>query len=396
MKALRYDVVRFDGFTRTPQGGIRVPANLARTGVQEYRRQDGTVTREYRPFDEVFHKDAVESFANAPLTIGHVAAVTPDNWASVSVGHVIGAPKQDGRFLAADGLQIMRSDAIRQVEGTNLRPGEQKLEELSCGYEVEIDPTPGVTPDGERYDAIQRSIRGNHVALLPRGAGRAGPEVRLRMDSADDATRFPGGVAYRLDETDAYPANVTIQSTPQTDPKAPPASDPKPTPKTDGADVLLGRIDALTAENAALKKRLDEQPAAIEAAARARAALLAAVEPLMPKSDKGEPWRADGKADTAIIREAVAVLRPELKLDGRSEDYVRGVFEAALEGAQASRTRVASVQAPLHPARLDGGDGDADMDDMERRNKAARQRSKDAWKTPPKSGLTRDSLKKRA
>ena len=165
MRALRFDVLKLDAFTRTPQGGIRVPAALARTGVQEYRRADGSIVREYRPHEEVFHKDAVASFENAPLTIGHVNEVNPDNWGGCAVGHVIGAPKQDGKFLAAE-TQIMRADAIKRVESGELK-------ELSCGYEVEIDPTPGVTTDGERYDAIQRSIRGNHVALLPAGAGRA-------------------------------------------------------------------------------------------------------------------------------------------------------------------------------------------------------------------------------
>jgi hypothetical protein len=139
-----------------------VPAALSRTGVQEYRRADGTTIREYRPHEEVFHKDAIASFENAPLTIGHVTEVNPDNWGGCAVGQVIGAPKQDGNFMSAE-TQIMRADAIKRVESGELR-------ELSCGYEVEIDPTPGVTPDGERYDAIQRSIRGNHVALLPAGA----------------------------------------------------------------------------------------------------------------------------------------------------------------------------------------------------------------------------------
>src|SRR5262249_40249598 len=36
--------------------------------------------------------------------------------------------------------------------------------------------------NGERYDAIQRNIRGNHVALVD--VARAGPEARVRMDAA--------------------------------------------------------------------------------------------------------------------------------------------------------------------------------------------------------------------
>ena len=194
MRALRYDFLRLDtGLTRTPQGGLRIPSTLTRTGIFEYRTPDGSISREYRPAEEVFHKDAVESFHSAPLTVGHVAQVTPENWGAVAVGHVVGTPKADGNFLAADCV-IARHDAIEKV--TN-----GALKELSCGYEVELDPTPGTTPDGQRYDAIQRKIRGNHVALLPEGAGRAGPDVKLRMDSKDGVSAFPGGVAFwRMDE----------------------------------------------------------------------------------------------------------------------------------------------------------------------------------------------------
>ncbi len=364
MKAYRYDFQRLDGITRTPSGGIRVPAALTRTGVFEYRRADGSITRELRLPEEVFHKDSMESFANAPLTIGHVPQVNPDNWGAVSVGHVIGAPKQDGHLLAGD-VAVMRRDAIAKVE-----TGE--LKELSCGYEVELDPTPGEW-NGERYDAIQRQIRGNHVALLPEGAGRAGPDARLRTDAKDD-----------VGFGSAYPPAVTTQSTPTHVTTA--------TPAKDGADVLLGRLDALTAENAELKKRLDAMPAQIEAAAASRAALLARVTPLMPKGQDGQPWRADGKGEAVILREVLGALRPDVRLDGKSDDYVRGAFEEALRSSEASRQRAGSMQGPLHPLNLDGGDEDDDATGFGARS--AKKKTQDAWKTPPKGALTRDSLRK--
>jgi hypothetical protein len=55
--------------------------------------------------------------------------------------------------------------------------------ELSVGYRCEYDATPGVAPDGTRYDGVQRAISGNHHAITCKG--RAGSEVRLHFDSAD-------------------------------------------------------------------------------------------------------------------------------------------------------------------------------------------------------------------
>ena len=385
-RALRFDVLRLDAFTRTPQGGIRVPAALARTGVQIYRDASGRETREYRPPEEVFHKDAIESFHYAPLTIGHVPSVNPDNWGACAVGHVVGAPRQDGKFLSAE-TAIMRADAIRKIESGELK-------ELSCGYEVEIDNTPGITADGERYDSVQRSIRGNHVALLPVGAGRAGPDVRLRADSAEDAKEYPGGVAWRSDSIESYPAIMADQ--PKAETKTEAAKEVVTEVKKDeSAAVLLGRIDSLTAANADLQRKLDAMPGQVEAMATARASLIGAVAPLMPKSDKGEGWRADGKSEKVIMLEALSVLRPSAKFDGKEDGFVRGAFEAALEGAQVSRERAGAAQRPIGLIRADSGGGDdADMDDMEKKNRDSRKRSADAWKQPIKGAMTKDSLRK--
>jgi len=60
--------------------------------------------------------------------------------------------------------------------------------EVSAGYEVDIVETPGVTPDGQAYDAIQRNIRCNHIALTRRG--RAGPEVRLHLDKKEETNKM--------------------------------------------------------------------------------------------------------------------------------------------------------------------------------------------------------------
>jgi uncharacterized protein len=379
MRALRFDYRRLDGIATTPQGGLRVPATLTRSGVFEYRKTDGSITRELRHPDEVFHKDAVESFANAPLSIGHVATITPDNWKEVAVGHVVGTPKQDGKFLAGD-CHIMRRDAVSRVQS-----GE--LQELSCGYEVDIDPTPG-TWNGERYDAVQRNIRGNHVALLPEGAGRAGPDVRLRTDGKDGAAQ---DVGFRVDSDVPIPPPVTTQAdTDKGGAKGATVVDAgdKGGQAAATPDVLLGRIDSLTAENAELKKRLDAMPGQIETAAAERTTLLAKVSGFMPKE-----WKADGKDVATIEREALLALRPDLKLDGKSADYVRGAYEQALAGVETSRARAGSLQGPLHPAFV-RDDGDADMDELEQKNKVSRKKSADAWKTPPKGALTRDSLRK--
>ncbi len=176
-RELRIDVgsLRSRG-RRTPQGFLRVPGNLTRTGVLTYYRSDGSKFRELRHPAEVFNEDSLGSLAFAPVTERHPAGlVSPKNVSSVQVGVVTGARK-DGRFVSGE-LVVQSDQTIAGVLGGKLR-------ELSPGYTCRIDHTAGEW-DGERYDGIQRGIVYNHLAIGPREWGRSGPDVALKLDEKD-------------------------------------------------------------------------------------------------------------------------------------------------------------------------------------------------------------------
>jgi hypothetical protein len=179
MQHLRYDSAgRLGRVERTQQGGARVPASLTRSGIFTYQNPDGSTRREYRPPSEVFRSDSLATLSSAPVTEGHVW-VTPKNWREVSLGHVAdGSVRRDGNLVSAE-LVIQDEDALERVDCGELC-------EISLGYRLDYDSTPGVTPDGERYDGVQKNVQINHVALLPLGGARAGREAALRLDSNDD------------------------------------------------------------------------------------------------------------------------------------------------------------------------------------------------------------------
>lgn len=206
-------------------GSIKVRANIARVGVQLYQYDDGTEVREYRPADEVFHPDSLATWGGLSLTAGHPdTPVDPGNWGQVTIGHIGDTIRTVGPYVQADAV-VKDDSAIKAIAS-----GE--LVEVSCGYFAEIDRTPGVTPEGEPYDQIQRAIVGNHVALGPKGWGRAGPEVRLLTDAAGSArpriargcleVDYPSGMA--------KPNPNARNSRPRKDASEPPAED-KPADK---------------------------------------------------------------------------------------------------------------------------------------------------------------------
>jgi hypothetical protein len=190
---MRYDRATLRRARMTSQGFLRAEGLAARAGIYEYHRADGSIQRELRPIEEVQHPDSLASYDAAPVTDGHPVNergehvdVDSTNVAKYDSGTVMGEGKPDEDHVAAD-LVIKRADTIAKVKA-----GKQ---ELSPGYKIRLDQTAGAdkryaypgNPDG-RWDAIQRDIRVNHLAIVDRARG--GSTVRLRMDSSDSVMRY--------------------------------------------------------------------------------------------------------------------------------------------------------------------------------------------------------------
>lgn len=165
------ELYRLGKFERTPGGGVRVPASIARVGIQQY---DGV--SEYRDPDQVFDPESLASLAFAPVTIGHPKSrkVDASNWKAEAVGSVVGAPRREGDWIVVD---LLINDAATQ------RALEQAdLAEVSAGYDCKVVPGAGYAPSGMPFSARQERIRFNHIALLPPGGARAGRGARVRLD----------------------------------------------------------------------------------------------------------------------------------------------------------------------------------------------------------------------
>jgi hypothetical protein len=187
----------------TQHGFYRADAHVARTGIYEYRNDDGTIRRELRSHEEVSDPESLASYDTAPVTLQHPrnpdgspGEVTAENVRRLKVGTLAGAARMDDDHVAAT-VQIEDADAIKRAKaGTK---------EVSPGYRIELDERPGAdprygypgNPEG-RYDAAQRRIRVNHVALVD--YARGGRTTRLRMDSGDvDLTSISKGHQHSID-----------------------------------------------------------------------------------------------------------------------------------------------------------------------------------------------------
>jgi hypothetical protein len=163
---------------KTPEGYLKVWSRTARTGVQVYHKADGSVVREYRPPEEVASPEALASFQMKVVTWNHPPVLlTAENTKDYQIGHNGSEAYFVDGFVEVPHI-ITDAESIRKIEN-------KEAVEVSPGYKVEADPTPGISPEGERYDVVQRNIRINHVAVVQKG--RSGPEVRLLLDRMDSS-----------------------------------------------------------------------------------------------------------------------------------------------------------------------------------------------------------------
>lgn len=164
--------------TDTPEGFLichDVP--IARTGPQDYLARemmlDGdperVVTVQRYP-EDVFEAATLASFEGKPVTDGHPPEnVGPENYAAYAKGHVQNV-RRSGEYIVAD-LYINDANLAEEVRNNVKR-------EVSCGYLCNY------VPDGAGYR--QSNIRGNHVAVVPKG--RAGSTVAIQ-DTAPEAEK---------------------------------------------------------------------------------------------------------------------------------------------------------------------------------------------------------------
>ena len=292
----RYDFAPITKSETTPEGFLRVWGRTARVGTQLYRRADGSQVREYRPPEEVGNPESLSTFGMIPVTYGHPPALLDSTNTKLYQTGYSGSKVHYSDGFVEVCLTITDADSIEKIKGGDAT-------ELSAGYKVDYDPTPGVTPEGEAYDGIQRNIRVNHIAVVPRG--RAGPEVRLLLDRMDAAAAVAIDPDTPLDLLSQVPTKPSPRMA---------------TVKLDGLEIELPsdaatavqsyvrdlerRVDATKASENELRTALDSAKSDLEALSQEKTAAEERANALKERVDELES-ATGARLDTAQIDQLV-------------------------------------------------------------------------------------------
>lgn len=190
LKNQRLDSMPLDKTYYTEEGYLVDHPIVTTCGIFEYKNPDGTTRRELRLPEYVFEEKSLESYKGKPIIITHDAGeVDKNNVHQEQIGTIMSAGYRDGDNVRCE-IIIHDTNALQRCG----------LKELSLGYSLDTDDTPGVWK-GEKYDCIQKNIEINHLALV--GEARAGESARLNIDSKDDDTKILQGGKLSMDKTNA-------------------------------------------------------------------------------------------------------------------------------------------------------------------------------------------------
>lgn len=182
-KKYRMDSFKMDQTYYTEEGYLVDHPVVTRCGIFEYadpeKGEDG-IRRELRLPEEVFAEKSLASYEGKPIIITHDAGeINKNNVQREQIGTILSKGYRDGNNVRCK-IVIHNTDALKRCG----------LRELSLGYSQTPEETPGVY-EGEEYDAIQRDIEINHLALV--GEARAGDAARLNIDHKDTAKKYLKG-----------------------------------------------------------------------------------------------------------------------------------------------------------------------------------------------------------
>jgi len=348
-------------------GTLTARSIITSIGVFPYRQPDGSIRRELRPPEEVFSKETLDSFNGLPIYVGHRMGkdglekdqAKRDEW---TVG-IARNPIGDNVYVATE-VEIKRQDGIEAVKSG--------IRSFSAGYSCDVEPSAGVWC-GVPYDAIQRKIRGDHLALVP--VGRQGDQAVLRMDSAEMVIGDDAALA--VEDTNSNKEgrmadNMKTIQLDSVDYEAEPAVIDAYLKEKSRADSLENTVQAkeseiakLEAERDSAKEKLDsveQKLAELEASHLDEAEINKRVQARIDLMALANDAKAEVKVDMSdmdIKKAIVLAVYPKTSLDGKSDEYINARVDCAREDVALEKEKndTANVnEGNLPTTKVDGVD----------------------------------------
>ena len=358
-------------------------AIIARSGTQDYFGYEWGMKGEdaqkrftvYRPEEEVFSKESMESFANTVATNDHPPVfVNPENAKDYQVGYTGDNITREGDLMLAK-LIITDAATIKDIQ--------KGKRQISNGYSHALDFTPGIAKDGTPYDAIQSDIVGNHISIVEKA--RCGPTCNVNDSNPEKVIDMKkvtiDSIDYEVTEQAAQAIAKLQKSVDTAEAKAEAAEDEKEDIKKksdkEKEEAEDEKEEAVKKATDSLQAKVDQltqnqmTPESLDAIIVSRTAIIN----VAAKAIDG--FKPEGKDCEAIKREVVlASMQSADSLEGKSQGYIEARYDLIAESTDS--TMSSSLKNAF---RKNAESTDAIEEDVVAAAQAKqRKRSADAWK----------------
>lgn len=353
------------GLTTTKEGYLTGRICVTGAGVFKYYDENGKPVYRLRSVDEV--SKATAGLNSKPITLRHPKdLVTSKTWNKDAVGFT-------GTDATWDGLNNFVTVTITDEKAIKaIREG--KVKSVSAGYENFVVDESG-NWQGVDYDQRQEEIDYNHIALV--FEGRAGDGVKFRVN--DSVELWEKTLNNNKDKED-HMKTISIDSVDYQADEA--VIDALKKAQGDSASKQKA-LDAMTAERDAAKATVDakdKEIAQLKSAAADEKAIAERVNAriaLVKAADEAGVDKAESMDDKSIKAAIIGKAFADVSLDGKSDDYVTAMFDAAVASLKKSK----SADSTLNGGKIksdDSKDYSTDESVEKARNSfAARMRGED-------------------
>lgn len=360
---------------KTEDGFLRCKARILAERVLPYSASElsdlpndftDDIVMMYVPLDCLTSSESLRSLEGCPVVVGDHVWMDPATIKQASNGSVAGSARVDGPYIEVD-LLITDENAINNIE-----MGETP--EISAGYRADTVYDSG-SFDGQPYHAKQTRIRYNHIAVIPRGHGRAGQDIRI-LNKSQTQEKGNDEMADETKETKAM-VRVTLKNSRKflnTDEEGAQAyeednkvSEEKLTGAMDELETKNGEMQSLQAEIDNLKGQLSAYKEKLDQLLSEEAVEHKAME-MIEESDEADEI-IENMADedkTEEIKNAIkglhgtklhdAVLAAVgVKFENASPDTLKGAFKAQAQIAKMGKmpkTKVVAGEKMVNKAKV--------------------------------------------
>jgi hypothetical protein len=335
---------------KTEDGFLRCKARVLAERIMEYGRDEiedmpenipGDKFKMFVSRDEMARPESIRSLEGASIVAGQHTWLNPDNISLYSMGHVAGAPRlTDDGYLEVD-LMVTNPEAIKAIEG-------KEIGEISGAYRCEAFFEPGQFDD-DIYDAIQKDLDWNHIAVIPSGHGRAGADIRIFNKKDKEKVKMTEEkklIRVKLKNTGRY-INVEEEIAGELENEETAVSKSfeevvnELTEKKTEAEALQATIDELQGQIAAFQKQLDDllDDGRVEEAAQEMVEEQGEAEEILENTALvNESGEEDEKKKDEVMN-SIKKLRGEklhtailnaigISTEGKNADWKKGAFKS--------------------------------------------------------------------